>query len=98
MTTKEIREKQQATFAANRRRFAEQTITIDGHWSIQRVDELNWGIFKDGKDQKSYHGRIISALTALPHKMLDSEAKGPLFTVIDQLKSITDRIENAFHA
>ena len=75
---------------------ADQKITVDENWVIQRVDPLNWEIRYKGKFN-GFYGTISSALNALPAKMLSEEAKGTLKDVQTQQKGISERIEMAFH-
>ena len=104
MTTNEKAEKVKARLAKARitkelnvKNWESQVVKIDEHWEIRRWDDLNWDIYKDGKDQKSYHRNLLSALTALPAKMLDSVARGSLNDVLRSHRGIMDKLENAFH-
>jgi hypothetical protein len=90
------REKAKQTQRRNQQKWASQTIKVDSEWEIRREDELNWGIWHKGKTKNWYYPSIPAALTALPLKMLNEEAKGTLKTVLSIQKGIVDRIENAF--
>lgn len=72
-----------------------QTVTIDRHWRIQRVDERNWEMQFKG-DFKGFFGDLPSALRALPVKMLSEEASGTLADVLRCHRAILERIEAGF--
>ena len=89
-------QKAMETKRQNKEAHAEQKVTIDENWTIQRVDPLNWEIrYKDKFN--GFYGTIVSALNALPAKMLSEEAKGTLKDVQTQQKAILERIEMAYH-
>lgn len=85
-------EKSKATKLAKKESFAEQTVVIDENWHIIRADELNWEIQFKGKFH-GYFGRLSHALKAIPHKMLNVEARGSLIQIVAILQSIEARID-----
>lgn len=82
------------TKLANAAAIASQTITIDTHWKIQRVDERNWEVQYKGKF-RGFYGDLASALRNLPAKMLSEEASGTLADVLRCHKAIVERLETA---
>ena len=54
-------QKSQATKAAKSEAYAAQTITIDRHWRIQRVDERNWEMQFKG-DFKGFFGDLFNKI------------------------------------
>lgn len=89
-------EKAKATRDAKAAEFAAQTIEIDADWRIVRADELNWEVQYKGKFD-GYYGNLISAMKALPLKMLNSGAKNSVADVIERQKAIEQRIETALN-
>lgn len=75
--------------------YAAQTVTVDKHWRIQRVDERNWELQFKG-DFKGFFGDLPSALKSLPSKMLSEEASGTLADVLRCHRAILVKIEEAF--
>lgn len=75
--------------------YAAQTVTVDKHWRIQRVDERNWEMQFNGKFM-GFFGDLHSALKSLPSKMLSEEASGSLADVLRCHKAILVKIEEAF--
>ncbi len=88
--TKEKR-KQLADEAKKRRE--SQTIIIDEHWRIVRIDEMNWQIQCDGKEMGYYGKRLTAAFRALPAQMLSESNATSLKAIIEAQRVINARIE-----
>ena len=88
-------EKAKEAKAANKAKFESQTIRVNDDWQIVRSDALNWEIQYQGKF-KGYYGRILDALKALPHKMLDEQSNNSLADVQRGLDAIHATIDKAF--
>lgn len=92
--------KARESFRKSRAMRREQTILIDSEWRLVRIDEFNWQIQYGGKNEQGFKARgfyssLLTALSALPAKMLSEEAKNSLATVLDAQKGILERIEKA---
>lgn len=72
--------------------YAAQTVVVDPHWKIVRIDDRNWQIQLNGED-KGFFGSISSALRALPDKMLDLEARESVQKVLEAARRIEKTVE-----
>lgn len=94
--------KKDQTDAANRIKWDAQTIPICKGWKIIRFDEYNWGIptskERGGGDKMWYFGKLIHAVETAAGKIINHEAKKSLQDILDQQRSIMERIDHLFFA
>lgn len=98
--TKEQIQKQKKCLEDQKQSRLKQQIKICPGWSIVRFDEFNWAIPPTqerggSKTDNWYYGRLIDALRAIPHKMLDRGSKNTMEDILSQLQAIKIIIEES---
>lgn len=97
--------KQKAAATRQKKKAAQdqQVIVINDKWKIVRLDELNWAVVFSGKHpitgerqdakQPWVYGKLIDALLALPHKMLDEGQKKTLADILKDVQEMCATLE-----
>lgn len=92
--TPESRSKAQATSATKTKERDNQTIVINSKWKITRPDDYNWCIVRKGYEKEPwFYARLIDALQALPHKILDEQQLRALADILKASQEIANELE-----
>lgn len=94
---KESLAKAKQTREANKDKFANQSIQLDGI-TLKRRDEYNWVVIRKGRElEPHYYGRLIHALRDIPHQMLQDVESIDLKTILSKMDRIEEEITRMFN-
>lgn len=85
----ESRKKAQENRALAKGEREAQVIVVNSKWKITRFDAYNWAVIRKGYEKEPwYYARLIDALQALPHKILDEAQIKTLADISREIESI----------